>query len=66
MAFENDQADLMHDVRLIRHHIRRNLLSDKDHEKYLASLDDVGEHGVETDTRFANLWDQDREEGQDD
>ena len=60
MAFENDQADLMHDVRLIRHHVRRNLLTEQDHQKYLDSLEDVAASGVETDTRFANLWDQDQ------
>ena len=56
MAFESDLEDLFHDVRLVRHHMRRNTLEVKDHDKYLDGLPDVAEHADETETRFARVW----------
>ena len=56
MAFESDLEDLFHDVRLVRHHIRRQTLGSKDHDKYLDGLADSEEHGEETVTRFAKVW----------
>lgn len=59
MAFENEHADQIHDVRLVEHHMRRQLLTRAEHTKYLENLEDVSAHGTETDTRFASLWDFD-------
>lgn len=40
------------DVRLIKHHIRREVLDPKDLRKHLDGLVDDAEHGEETMTRF--------------
>lgn len=63
MPFENENSDAIHDVRLIRHHVRRSLLSNADHEKYLATLQDDADKGEETLTRFARVWNQNPEDG---
>lgn len=62
MAFENEHADLIHDVRLVEHHIRRQILTADEHRKHLAGLQDVGEHGEQTNTRFQALWEQSHDE----
>ena len=56
MAFENEQQDLIHDVRLVRHHIRRGKLERKDHQDFLDGLEDVASMGTATVTRFAEIW----------
>ena len=46
-------SEKMHDVRLVRHHIRRQVLEPKEHQAYLDSLEDCAELGEPTETRFA-------------
>lgn len=50
------------DVRLVKHHIRRNVLDPKDLEKHLAALPDDAEHGEETTTRFESNRSEEAEE----
>jgi hypothetical protein len=52
--------ELKTDVRLVRHHMRRQLLSRKEVDDHLAKLPDDAEHGVETETRFVGYSDRPR------
>ena len=58
MPFENENSEAIHDVRLVRHHVRRGLLTNADHDKYLATLQDDADKGDETLTRFTRVWNQ--------
>ena len=44
--------EIKYDVRLVRHHMRRNNLDQKEYETHLDGLDDVAEGGESTTTRF--------------
>lgn len=44
--------DKMHDVRLVKHHIRRNKLDLAQHQAHLDTLEDCADMGVPTETRF--------------
>lgn len=46
--------DKMFDVRLVKHHIRRQVLDPKDFQKHLDGLEDDAAHGEETETRFSS------------
>lgn len=45
-------SDKMYDVRLVRHHIRRQVLDSKALDAHLDDLEDVAEMGEPTETRF--------------
>ena len=44
--------DQLHDVRLVPHHMRRQILKTKEHQAYLDSLEDVSELCETTETKF--------------
>ncbi len=46
------EDEKMFDVRLVRHQIRRGVVSKEEVEKHLAALPDDAENGEETETRF--------------
>ena len=54
--------DIKHDVRLVRHHLRRNLINQKDVDSHLESLPDDAEHAEETETRFVGHFEARREQ----
>ncbi|MCB9674991.1 MAG: hypothetical protein H6737_07735 [Alphaproteobacteria bacterium] len=52
--------DLKYDVRLVRHHMRRQILDKKQLDEHLGKLPDDAAHGVDTDTRFVGYSDRAR------
>ena len=45
------------DVRLVPHHLRRNVLDNSKLDEHLSALPDDAEHGAETTTRFEKIFD---------
>jgi hypothetical protein len=44
--------DQLHDVRLVKHHLRRNKIDTASHQAWLDTLEDVADLGEPTVTRF--------------
>ncbi|MEZ4317975.1 MAG: hypothetical protein R3F61_10745 [Myxococcota bacterium] len=56
------QDDIKYDVRLVRHHIRRQKITQKDLDAHLEKLADDASHGTETETRFGGVPESRRED----
>lgn len=50
--------EFKYDVRLMDHHLRRNVLTRVDVQSHLQSLADDAEHGEETETHFTPTYER--------